>query len=184
VSDRRNYEMDEEHGVLAEIVSTVADRCSVESIPVVLARLTRIREWLQARSPDLGMVSPRESSRPSQIMDAVRMMADLIRDPVRVEEIRQEDVAATLTVMAALEAALAARLMVEKPKAVDAPEREDRLLTTDEAAALLRVTPQWLYRRTDRLPFARRLSRKALRFSEAGIRRWMATKSREVRKAG
>jgi predicted DNA-binding transcriptional regulator AlpA len=168
--------MDEEHGVLAAVVSTVVDRCSVESIPVILARLTRIREWLQSRSPGLGMVSPQESSRPSRIIDAVRVVADLIRDPRCVEEIRQEDVATTLTIVAALEAALAARLMVDKPKAVDAPEREDRLLTTDEAAALLRVTPQWLYRRADRLPFARRLSRKALRFSEAGVRRWMATK--------
>ncbi len=168
--------MDKEHGVLVGIVNTVADRCSVDSIPVVLARLTRIRQWLQARSPSLGMVSPQESSRPSPIMSALRVVAELIRDPGQVEEIRHEDIAATLTVIAALEAALAARLMVDKPKAVDAPEREDRLLTTDEAAALLRVTPQWLYRRADRLPFARRLSRKALRFSEAGVHRWMATK--------
>jgi hypothetical protein len=44
----------------------------------------------------------------------------------------------------------------------------ERLLTPPEAAALLDVTVTWLYRHAGRLPFARRLSRKALRFSEPG----------------
>jgi predicted DNA-binding transcriptional regulator AlpA len=161
---------------LLEIVAGIAERCAVEGIPFTLERLARMGQLLQARDASLGMLSPREQARPSRIIDAVQLVADLIREPERVEELRQEDVGAILIVIAALEGALAARLMVDKPKAVDAPEREDRLLTTDEAAAILRVTPQWLYRRADRLPFARRLSRKALRFSEAGVRRWMATK--------
>jgi hypothetical protein len=38
-------------------------------------------------------------------------------------------------------------------------------------AGVLNVTPRWLYRR--QLPFARRLSRRAVRFSEAGLRRWL-----------
>lgn len=52
----------------------------------------------------------------------------------------------------------------------------DDLLTIDEAAALLRVSPRWLYRHAKKLPFARKLSRKVLRFSRAGISRWLATK--------
>jgi predicted DNA-binding transcriptional regulator AlpA len=52
----------------------------------------------------------------------------------------------------------------------------DRLLTPTEAAAVLNVTPRWLYRHAKRLPFTRRLSRKALRFSEAGLSRWQATR--------
>ena len=54
----------------------------------------------------------------------------------------------------------------------------DRPLTATEAAALMNVTPRWLYRHAAKLPFTRRLSRKNLRFSEAGIRRWLVTKSR------
>ena len=48
----------------------------------------------------------------------------------------------------------------------------DRMLTAQEAAPLLGVTPRWLYAHAKTLPFARRLSRKALRFSEVGLRRW------------
>ena len=53
---------------------------------------------------------------------------------------------------------------------------EDDLLTIDEAAARLRVSPRWLYRHAKTLPFSRKLSRKVLRFSRAGLARWLATR--------
>lgn len=56
------------------------------------------------------------------------------------------------------------------------PPTSDRLLTPEEAASLLGVTPTWLIRRAKRLPFSRPLSRKILRFSEAGLRRWAAAR--------
>jgi predicted DNA-binding transcriptional regulator AlpA len=52
----------------------------------------------------------------------------------------------------------------------------DALLTANEAAALMNVKPRWLYRHSARLPFTRRINRKTLRFSEPGIRRWLAAK--------
>jgi predicted DNA-binding transcriptional regulator AlpA len=52
----------------------------------------------------------------------------------------------------------------------------DRLLTADEAAAILGVNVRWLYRHAAKLPFTRRISRKNRRFSEAGLRRWIAAK--------
>ncbi len=52
----------------------------------------------------------------------------------------------------------------------------DRLLTPSEAAQILGETKRWLYRHSYRLPFTRRLSRKSLRFSEAGLRKWMSTR--------
>ncbi len=52
----------------------------------------------------------------------------------------------------------------------------DRLLTPQQAASLLGVGIRWLYRNSRRLPFTRRLSRKSLRFSEKGLRRWLAAK--------
>lgn len=57
-----------------------------------------------------------------------------------------------------------------------APSREDRLLTVEEAAQRLGVAPRWLYRHARTLPFTRHLSRKALRFSEAGLHRWLETR--------
>ena len=52
----------------------------------------------------------------------------------------------------------------------------DRLLDAEEAAPLLKVTPRWLYRHAKHLPFTRRLSRKVLRFSEAGLLKWRTAK--------
>lgn len=49
----------------------------------------------------------------------------------------------------------------------------DRLLTAGQAASVLGVTKRWIYTRAAQLPFARHLSRRTLRFSEAGLRRWM-----------
>lgn len=53
---------------------------------------------------------------------------------------------------------------------------KDRLLTPDEAAEILGESKRWLYRHQRQLPFIKRLSRKSLRFREAGLRRWMAAK--------
>ena len=50
----------------------------------------------------------------------------------------------------------------------------DDLLTIDEVAARLRLSPRWLYRHAKTLPFSRKLSRKVLRFSRAGLERWLA----------
>jgi predicted DNA-binding transcriptional regulator AlpA len=52
----------------------------------------------------------------------------------------------------------------------------DPLLTPDHAAVLMGVNRRWMYRHADKLPFTRRLGRKNLRFSEAGLRRWIAAK--------
>jgi predicted DNA-binding transcriptional regulator AlpA len=74
--------------------------------------------------------------------------------------------AALLT--AASHAPAVAQREVERPN-------EDRMLDVNEAAALLRVTPRWLYRHGD-LPFTRRISRKVVRYSRAGIQRWLAAR--------
>lgn len=53
---------------------------------------------------------------------------------------------------------------------------EDRLLEINEAAKLLSVGEDWLYRHAKRLPFAKKLGPKMLRFSAIGIQRYLATK--------
>jgi hypothetical protein len=46
----------------------------------------------------------------------------------------------------------------------------DRLLTVEEVAGRLEVAPQWVYRHAGEWDFTRRLGRRTLRFSEAGLR--------------
>jgi hypothetical protein len=56
------------------------------------------------------------------------------------------------------------------------PVEKENLLTPEKAAAILAVDKKWLYRHAKQLPFTRKLSRKAMRFNEAGLRRWMASR--------
>jgi predicted DNA-binding transcriptional regulator AlpA len=114
------------------------------------------------------------------VLDPAPTLVDLARNPERVADVPLSAVPQLLAQIAAIQATLAARLArasVESDESArtQAPESE-RLLAPLEAAALLGVTVSWLYRHAGRLPFARRLSRKALRFSESGLRRWLATK--------
>jgi predicted DNA-binding transcriptional regulator AlpA len=47
-------------------------------------------------------------------------------------------------------------------------------------AEALGVTRRWVQRRARRLPFARRLSEHAVRYSESGLRRWMENRRMRV----
>lgn len=49
----------------------------------------------------------------------------------------------------------------------------DRLLMVGEAASMLGMTKDYLYRHADQLPFTVRPSAKQLRFSKAGIQRYI-----------
>jgi hypothetical protein len=83
---------------------------------------------------------------------------------------------ALMAQLAALQTALAARLIATPGNTeteLQTGEREE-LLTPDEAADLLSVSVKWMYRHAGGLPFTRRLSRKALRFSKAGLLKWQA----------
>ena len=53
----------------------------------------------------------------------------------------------------------------------------DRLLRPAEAAELLKVTTRWLYRHHRTLPFSRKLSSRALRFSQVGLERWLVSRA-------
>lgn len=104
----------------------------------------------------------------------VPSLDELAADPGRAATLAP-DVARALTLRcAAVLAALA--VPAATPNLDGRPSSDsvtgDRLLRPSEAAAILGVTPRWLYRHARRLPFTRRLSRKALRFSEHGLRRW------------
>jgi hypothetical protein len=95
-------------------------------------------------------------------------------------EIEPPEAPALIVRLAACQQALAARMAMNGHGASAAAAESgdaDRLLTLDEAAAALKVEPAWLKRRASKLPFARKLSRKVIRFSEAGLRRWQARRA-------
>jgi len=113
-------------------------------------------------------------------------LARLLEDPSRVREISDAEILKTILELAghvsavsALQSALASRLVLSSGGAGNGrPEAPaaDRSLTPQEAATRLGVTLAWLYRHHTRLPFAMKLSPKCLRFSEAGLRKWLAAK--------
>jgi hypothetical protein len=84
-------------------------------------------------------------------------------------DIAVDQIPATLVALAALQSALAARLLVDSaPMAEPGP---DELVDVKEAAKKLNVSVGWLYHRRD-LPFRVSVGGKAL-FSAAGIARYM-----------
>lgn len=84
-----------------------------------------------------------------------------------------DDLPVLLAMLASIQTAACSRLLAARPRVTAEPEN---LLRVAQAAQILEVTPKWLYRHADRLPFTRRLSRKALRFSEADLRKWLAAR--------
>ena len=53
----------------------------------------------------------------------------------------------------------------------------DQWLTPEQAAQQLGVSIKWVYRHARKWRFVERLSRKKLRISDTGLRRWIAAKS-------
>ena len=114
-----------------------------------------------------------------------RPLLALLETPERISEVPLEqipalvaEVASEQAALSAIQGALTVRLLVT-PAAPDSATDGDRLLTAEEVAHLLGVTKRWVQRRARRLPFARRISARSVRYSEAGLRRWMT--NRQIR---
>ena len=61
-------------------------------------------------------------------------------------------------------------------EALNGHRDEDRLVDAGEAAKILSVSVEWLYRNAKRLPFTRKLGHKMLRFSSVGIQKYLAVR--------
>jgi len=61
-------------------------------------------------------------------------------------------------------------------EALNGHREEDRLLDAEQAANMLSVSSDWLYRQAKKLPFTRKLGPKMLRFSYQGIQKYLATR--------
>lgn len=109
------------------------------------------------------------------------LLRQLLADPAKLGAITPEQeraIVASLRAVVAVESPpLSSPAPVNAAPASSAPPwSEGDVLTIDEAASMVKLSKRWLYRHAKALPFARKLSRKVLRFSRAGITRWLATK--------
>jgi hypothetical protein len=89
----------------------------------------------------------------------------LVEDPSRALALEQSTLAALLARCGTAQGALLAAIV----SSGRGQQAEIRLLTVDEAAAKLSVTPDWLYRRGKRLGLAVKLSDGTLRFSSVAL---------------
>jgi predicted DNA-binding transcriptional regulator AlpA len=112
-------------------------------------------------------------------------VAALVANPDLVGAVPVNQITALLTSLALEQARLAAiqgvlmtRLLASQSAVSD--ELPDQLLTAEEVAKALGVTRRWVQRRARRLPFARRLSAHAVRYSESGLKRWMANRRMSI----
>ena len=106
-------------------------------------------------------------------IDGKELLAELSRDVGWTRRLQPDQVPAVLATLSAIQGAVLAQLSAPAgPRALEAAP-DDRLLTPSEVAARLGVQLRWLYRHASTLPFTVRLSRRALRFSQNGLVRYL-----------
>ena len=132
---------------------------------------------MMAASPVVTVVVPPRATRRGRdnCLEEAFTLDALAADPARAVDLPIHIVAGLLAGIAAVQAALAARILVLAAESAqtDSSRTEDTLLTANQAASRLAVSPDWVYRRASRLPFTVRLDRGALRFSTLGIERYL-----------
>jgi hypothetical protein len=111
---------------------------------------------------------------------AIPSLDDLAGDPLRARGLPADALAALAARCAAVQSALAsaqlALVLDSGTTGAPAPNDGDRLLVVEEAAAKLRVTEDFLYRRKD-LPFRVSVAPGQVRFSLKGIERFIRAKT-------
>ena len=109
---------------------------------------------------------------------AVRMfdLRELLGDARRVDELTQAEAASVLVELASLQAVVAARLRTAPGSALAevVPPEGDRLLTAEDLAERFGRSVAWVYRQAKHWNFTRRVTRRTVRFSEAGLQRFLA----------
>jgi excisionase family DNA binding protein len=111
----------------------------------------------------------RPESEPLRCWIICRRVTKMSKDKIILPDpanISPEEIAPIMAQMAAIQLSLAACLIAEKWE--NPQDESDTLLTVEEAAARLKCSADWLYRRSKSLSFAVRIGR-SLRFSEHGI---------------
>lgn len=102
----------------------------------------------------------------------VPTLAEIVSDPAKATALPKESIAEIRGELARLDTILLANLLSSADGQSAAPQG-DRLLDVEAAAGKLGTTADWLYRNASRLPFAIRVGKKQLRFSETGIDKYI-----------
>jgi hypothetical protein len=97
----------------------------------------------------------------------------LVTHPEQATDLPPHAAAALLAQVASLQTLLLGRLFVGMSPELRREDSEDRLLLVDEAAGMLNMTKDYLYRHADQLPFTVRPAPKQLRFSKVGIQKYI-----------
>lgn len=108
------------------------------------------------------------------------LLAELAADPERLDNLPDDELPEVLAALRELEARVWLRMRRppergsngEPAKASD----DDKMLNVQEAADILGVDERYVYDHADDWPFTRRLSPRKLRFSRAGLFRWLETR--------
>ncbi len=102
----------------------------------------------------------------------------IVADPLAAAELPRETVTELLGLVAAAQSVLVARLLAASEPAngarAVAAEPDDDWITPDEAAALLRRSPRWVWRNKKNLPWVRRPgNRGRILCSRSGLMKWL-----------
>jgi predicted DNA-binding transcriptional regulator AlpA len=105
-------------------------------------------------------------------------------DPSAVASLPPEALPGLLAALAAVQAAVAARLAVANPTPLGARESgHDEMLTAAQAAGRTGMSRRWLYANAKDLPFAVRTGQGSVRFSARGIEKWLAQRKEQQRRS-
>jgi predicted DNA-binding transcriptional regulator AlpA len=107
------------------------------------------------------------------MLSLVPKLNDLLADPGKAAHVPVEVIPALLGELEQIKALLWSRLTVPQNGRGESSSSGDRLLDIQQAALKLGMSKDCLYRNADHLPFTVRIGKKQLRFSEAGIDRYI-----------
>jgi predicted DNA-binding transcriptional regulator AlpA len=99
-------------------------------------------------------------------------LGDVLHDPARLDKLDPAELPVLLGELERFRAELWRRLLSRAAATTEADDG-DRLIDVDEAAGLLSVTVEHLYRHSADYPFTVKLSERRLRFSRAGLLRFI-----------
>ena len=102
--------------------------------------------------------------------------ANNLLDLRSLDHLEVEKIPAAIVELAAAQAQLAARLLKNGVSGSNADVPNDGLLTANQASKKCGFSVDWLYRHSQSLPFVIRVGR-SLRFSEAGLEKWIRSRS-------
>ena len=105
----------------------------------------------------------------------MRNARELFGDSGWVDGLSPAEAEEVLVELAHLQSAVARRLRsAPSPSAEAAPLEPDLLLTAEDVASRFGRSVAWVYRQAKHWNFTRRVTRRTVRFSEAGLRRFLA----------